>query len=539
MTIVLILALAAPALAATTEELQNQITQSQSNIDDANYQIDMTQTTIDGIEQELVNANEQIDKLEAERKTLEKQLSDKQAEIDSLQKDLDAANQKEEDQKKQLEERLRSIYMYQSDNGYLDIIFSGDSFGDVITSLDMSAKVLDEDKKLLSDYQDNAATIAQKVQDLEDAQAQVKSQKAAIDTKISEAQDIADQKQALIDKNESLIADAKVEIRQEEASISEANSNIQQITKQAEADALAQQRKEAKEKEEKAAKAKTETAQLASDAKSDSSVSESLVNKIQEAADKTAEAADQAVKDAQTAQKAETAADAVTANNTADSSLSDTLNSAADTKDQYADLAAAKAQAAKDEQDKKDTEEAKKKAEEEAQKQAEAEAAKKAAEEEAAAQQKAAEEAAAAAEKSWTNGWSSTGWRWPLDGIYDITSLFGYRIHPIFGTGSGHQGLDIGASSGTPIKSCGDGEVIYAGENGGYGNCVIIQQDNGYQVYYAHQSQIGCSVGQRVAAGDVIGYVGSTGWSTGPHLHLGVLSGEDFVDPLDFFPELG
>ncbi|MGI6108930.1 MAG: peptidoglycan DD-metalloendopeptidase family protein [Eubacteriaceae bacterium] len=550
LAIVMIFALTAPVLASTTEELKDQITQSQSNIDDANYQIDMSQNTIDGIEQELVKANEEIDKLQEQRKTLEKQLSAKQTEIDSLQKDLDAANKKEDEQKEALSERIRTMYMYSSDNGYMDIVFSGDSFADVVTQLDMSSKIMEADKQMLDEYEQNAATISKKVKALEDAQAEVKSKTASIDAKIEEAQNIADQKQSLIDQNQSLIADAKVQIREEESSISAANQNIQDIAAKAEAEALSKQREEAKQKEQQAQDAKKQAAQLVTDAKADSNNAQTLVNKVQESADKTTESADKAIADAQSAQKTDTAAQAVEANNTADTSLTETLQNVADTQKQYTTLATDKAKQAADAQDKADAEAQKKKdeeaqaaadaakkaAEEEAQKQADAEAAQKAAEE--AAQQQAQAEAQASA-KTWSNGYSSTGWYWPLDGIYDITSLFGYRIHPIFGTGSGHEGLDIGASSGTPIKSCGDGTVILAGENGGYGNCVIIQQDNGYQVYYGHQSAIAVSEGQRVAQGDVIGYVGSTGWSTGPHLHLGVLSGGEFVDPMNFYPELG
>lgn len=123
-------------------------------------------------------------------------------------------------------------------------------------------------------------------------------------------------------------------------------------------------------------------------------------------------------------------------------------------------------------------------------------------------------------------------WLWPLDGIYSISSHFGWR------DGSMHEGTDIPAPSGTPIKAVRSGTVVSSGWLGGYGYCVVIRNDSGESVYYAHQSKLGVNAGQVVSQGDVIGYVGSTGWSTGNHLHLGVLVGNDFVDPMTYYPNI-
>lgn len=131
---------------------------------------------------------------------------------------------------------------------------------------------------------------------------------------------------------------------------------------------------------------------------------------------------------------------------------------------------------------------------------------------------------------------SSSGWIWPLPGNYNVTSVYGWRIHPIFGEGRGHEGVDIGASHGTAIHAVGNGRVIHAGWYGGYGNCVILDMGDGYQTLYAHMSDYAVGYGQNVSQGQVIGYVGSTGWSTGPHLHIGVYSGATSHDPLDFLP---
>lgn len=113
-----------------------------------------------------------------------------------------------------------------------------------------------------------------------------------------------------------------------------------------------------------------------------------------------------------------------------------------------------------------------------------------------------------------------------------LTSTFGPRVHPIFGTVRMHDGLDFGARMGTPIRSAAAGTVVSAGVRGGYGNATIVDHGGGVATLYAHQSELFVTAGTVVAAGQVIGAVGSTGFSTGPHLHFEVrLSGVP-VDPL-------
>ncbi|MBF2002907.1 MAG: peptidoglycan DD-metalloendopeptidase family protein [Synechococcales cyanobacterium M58_A2018_015] len=121
---------------------------------------------------------------------------------------------------------------------------------------------------------------------------------------------------------------------------------------------------------------------------------------------------------------------------------------------------------------------------------------------------------------------------YPSDGT--ITSGFGYRLHPILGYTRFHGGLDFGADYGSPIRAAKAGRVLFAGWYGGYGQTVIVDHGNGITTLYGHASEVYVKDGQTVQQGQVIAGVGSTGLSTGPHLHFEVrISGEP-VDPLEY-----
>ncbi len=123
---------------------------------------------------------------------------------------------------------------------------------------------------------------------------------------------------------------------------------------------------------------------------------------------------------------------------------------------------------------------------------------------------------------------------WPLDGYYKVTSDYGMRWHPILKKYKKHTGIDISAPKGTPIMAAGDGTVIIAQYNSAYGNMVIIDHGGGISTLYGHLSSIGVSVGQSVKKGDTIGKVGSTGWSTGNHLHFEVRKNGSDVSPWNY-----
>ena len=121
---------------------------------------------------------------------------------------------------------------------------------------------------------------------------------------------------------------------------------------------------------------------------------------------------------------------------------------------------------------------------------------------------------------------------YPVNG--PITSPFGWRIHPILGYKKFHTGVDFGVGYGTPIRAADSGTVIYATWMGGYGNVIIVDHGDGLSTLYAHQSSLAVGTGARVTRGQTVGYVGSTGFSTGPHLHFEVRVNGNPVDPMGY-----
>lgn len=117
-----------------------------------------------------------------------------------------------------------------------------------------------------------------------------------------------------------------------------------------------------------------------------------------------------------------------------------------------------------------------------------------------------------------------------------IASGFGYRIDPIYKTPKMHTGLDFAAAIGTPIYATANGVVEHCGfDDGGYGNHVIINHGYGYETLYGHMVRIKAKQGEKVTRGQVIGWVGSTGKSTGPHVHYEVIRNREKIDPIHYF----
>ncbi len=144
------------------------------------------------------------------------------------------------------------------------------------------------------------------------------------------------------------------------------------------------------------------------------------------------------------------------------------------------------------------------------------------------------EEAAANNTTPPTNPAVTGSYQWPATSTY-ITSKYGNRVHPIFGTKKFHSGVDVGAGAGTNVTAADGGTVSVATYSSSYGNYVMIYHADGTSTLYAHMSALAVSQGQTVNKGDVLGYVGDTGWANGPHLHFEVRVNGSTTDPLAYF----
>ena len=151
-------------------------------------------------------------------------------------------------------------------------------------------------------------------------------------------------------------------------------------------------------------------------------------------------------------------------------------------------------------------------------------------------QQRAAERAAAASQGGGGGGatWVQGSGQLAAPVVAPITSDFGWRIHPIYGTRRLHAGTDFGVDEGTPVHAADGGVVVEAGWVSGYGYTVIIDHGNGMSTLYAHNSEVAVSPGQTVSKGQVVSYSGNTGGSTGPHLHFEVRINGEPTDPMGY-----
>lgn len=120
----------------------------------------------------------------------------------------------------------------------------------------------------------------------------------------------------------------------------------------------------------------------------------------------------------------------------------------------------------------------------------------------------------------------------PIWDDFTVSSGFGMRMHPIFRQRRFHRGLDLACPLGTRIHATADGIVSFSGNKGGYGRCVIVRHGYGFETLYGHMVRTHATVGQRLRRGDVIGFVGSSGLSTGPHLHYEIRKRGQAIEPV-------
>ncbi|MEW6586415.1 MAG: M23 family metallopeptidase [Nitrospirota bacterium] len=116
----------------------------------------------------------------------------------------------------------------------------------------------------------------------------------------------------------------------------------------------------------------------------------------------------------------------------------------------------------------------------------------------------------------------------------DVSSHYGNRVDPMRGGNDFHSGIDLSTSPGTPVRATADGIVSFSGWSGGSGNLVVLEHGHGFSTFYAHNKENTAKVGQKVRRGDIVSYVGSTGSSTGPHVHYEIWKNGKPVDPMEY-----
>ena len=135
-----------------------------------------------------------------------------------------------------------------------------------------------------------------------------------------------------------------------------------------------------------------------------------------------------------------------------------------------------------------------------------------------------------------SDGAAKDEWLFPVEGGV-ISSVFGERTSPIFGSEEVHNGVDIAVPEGTAVKAVADGKIVTAGISDSYGNYIVEEITPEYSALYAHLSKHEISEGAEVKKGDEIALSGHTGWATGPHLHLTVKKNGEDIDPMTMYPK--
>ncbi|MBR2304374.1 MAG: peptidoglycan DD-metalloendopeptidase family protein [Ruminococcus sp.] len=488
-----------------------------------NEQIGFIQSNIDLLNNELDQISGNITDAETNIGLLDESIADHELKIKEQEKKIDDQQKAIETKVETFKERLCAMYV--SGNEQLATILVGTaSFYDMLSRVEMVNRIAANDEKLIDDILDEISKMEQYKADLEAEKQVLETEKYNLEVEKQSLEDSLAQQQAskeekagemvtLYDKmqhtqseidrlahEEALLTTNKEELAQINAELDKEEENIKEIIRKAAEEAQRRAEEEARKKAEEEARRKAEEERIAAEKAAAEEAARIAAEKA--AAEKAA--AEEAARIAAEKKAAEEKA--------------------------AAEAAAAEAQ--------RRAEEAQRAAEEAA-----AEAERQAAEK-AAAEQAAAEQAAQQAANTVAGRVSSSGFMWPVPGYSYITSGVGPRW------GRSHNGIDIGdagiygakvvaSRSGTVHVGCSTCTHDYAKSNscgcgGGYGNYVMIYHDGTYTTLYAHMKSVAVTEGQYVEQGQVIGYVGSTGHSTGAHLHFEVRKNGGFDDPENY-----
>ena len=404
-------AVLSPVYAESEEELQKKKAEASQKKAEYEYQIDMKQNTAEGIENEINKAEEKIKTITDKVNAFDGQISEINTNLEVKNQQLAGTQAKQAEQEKDLEERLRVMYMF-GNEGYASVLFSSTSFTDFIAKADMIRLIAQADRNAVNALETTAKQVKTQQEEIKADKEQLESLKQEQEIALASQNDIKEQEKILLAENQHVIDELQAKADAEQAVYAAADNSLAAIA--AEREAQAQQQ----------------------------------LNDWK--------------------------------NNQGGGNNTGSGNESGNTGD---------GSGSTEEQPKPDPGPA-----------------------------------------------PSVGLVWPIASQYHPIywdDMYGDRIHPITGVWTWHSGYDMAAPEGTSVFAPGDGIVTYADWNGGYGKCVMIAVDGG-TVLLGHLSSIAVSEGQFVRQGEHVGGVGTTGNSTGNHLHLSFLVNGNYVDPLNY-----
>ncbi|WP_195267835.1 M23 family metallopeptidase [Eubacterium sp. 1001713B170207_170306_E7] len=397
-----------PVYAESEEELQKKKEEASQKKAEYEYQIDMKQDTAEGIENEINKAEEKIKTITEKVNSFDGQISEINANLEAKNQQLAGTQAKQAEQEKDLEERLRVMYMF-GNEGYASVLFSSNSFTDFIAKADMIRLIAQADRNAVNALEATAKQVKVQQEEIKTVKGQLESLKQEQEIALASQNSIKEQEKQLLADNQHVMDELQARADAEQAIYAAADNSLAAIAAEREAEAQ---------------------------------------RKLQEWRENQG------------------------GGNNSGGGSGDTGGSSGSTEEPTPDPGPA----------------------------------------------------------------PSVGLIWPIASQYypkEWDDMYGNRIHPITGVWTWHSGYDMAAPEGTSVFAPGDGIVTYAGWNGGYGKCVMVAVDGG-TVLFGHLSSIDVSEGQFVRQGEHVGGVGTTGNSTGNHLHLSFLVNNDYVDPLNY-----